>query len=106
MAAGRAVIATAWSGNLDFMDDASVILVPYRLEPVDDPQGLYSGGLWARADTDVAGQALAELIDDPERRARLGVEARSMIQRRLAPSVVAALMREALGPAAESKGSD
>jgi glycosyltransferase involved in cell wall biosynthesis len=100
MAAGKAVIATAWSGNLDFMDEACAVLVPYALRAVEDAQGIYSGGLWAEADTEVAGRALAELIDDPERRARLGAEARAMIQRRLAPSVVAARMRNALGPAA------
>jgi glycosyltransferase involved in cell wall biosynthesis len=106
MAAGKAVIATAWSGNLDFMDDASAVLIPYRLKAVEDQQGVYSGGLWAEADTEAAGQALAKLIDDPERRARLGAEARNMIQRRLAPSVVADLMRGALGLAAASKGHD
>lgn len=104
MAAGKAVVATAWSGNLDFMDDASAVLIPYDLRAVEDRQGIYSGGLWAEADTQAAGQALAELIDDPERRARLGVEARAMIQRRLAPSVVAARMRDALGPAVASEG--
>ncbi len=102
MAAGKAVVATAWSGNLDFMDETCAVLVPYSLRAVDDPQGIYSGGLWAEADTGFAGQALADLIDDSERRARLGAEARTMIQRRLAPSVVAARMREALGPAASN----
>jgi glycosyltransferase involved in cell wall biosynthesis len=106
MAAGKAVIATAWSGNLDFMDDASAVLVPYGLTPVEDQQGVYSGGLWAEADTEAAGRALAELIDDPQRRARLGAEARTMVQRRLAPSVVAAQMRDALGPAAASQSAD
>lgn len=105
MAAGKAVVATAWSGNLDFMDDACAVLVPYGLKPVEDQQGIYSGGLWAEADTEAAGRALAELIDDPERRARLGAEARTMIQRRLAPSVVAAQMRDALGPAAAARNA-
>lgn len=103
MAAGKPVVATAWSGNLDFMDDASAVLVPYALRAVEDPQGIYSGGQWAQADTEAAGQALARLIDDPEHRARLGAAARAMIQDRLAPSVVAATMRDALGPAADPK---
>ena len=103
MAAGRAVVATGWSGNLDFMDDRSAILVPYRLRAVEDDQGLYSGGLWAEADIEFAGLALAELIDSPIRRADLGAKARAMVQRRLSPSVVADLMRKALGAAAVSQ---
>ena len=105
MAAGKAVVATAWSGNLDFMDDDSSVLVPYALKPVEDQQGIYSDGLWAEADTAFAGRALAELIDDPEHRERLGARARAMIQRRLAPSVVAAQMGDALGPAAVSRSA-
>jgi glycosyltransferase involved in cell wall biosynthesis len=100
MAAGKPVIATAWSGNLDFMDGTCAVLVPYRLCDVEDGQGIYKGGQWAEADTEAAGLALARLIDDPERRADLGAQARIAIQRRLAPPVVAARMRDALGPAA------
>jgi glycosyltransferase involved in cell wall biosynthesis len=87
------------------MGEACAVLVPYGLTPVEDEQGIYSGGLWAQADTEAAGRALAELIDDPERRARLGAEARTMIERRLAPSVVAAQMRDALGPAAAARNA-
>ncbi|CAN7315287.1 glycosyltransferase family 4 protein [Caulobacter sp. LjRoot300] len=103
MAAGKAVVATAWSGNLDFMDNDCAVLVPYELRAVEDGQGIYAGGLWAEADTQAAGQALIELIDDPGRRAQLGAKARAMIQRRLAPTVVAARMCDALGPAAAPK---
>jgi glycosyltransferase involved in cell wall biosynthesis len=108
MAAGKAVVATGWSGNLDFMDDGSAVLVPYTLQPVHDPQGLYRGGVWAQADTDAASQALAGLIDNPDRRAALGAKARDMVRRRLALPVVAKLIRDRVedwaAPNAPSQG--
>ena len=40
MAAGTPVIATAYSGNLDFMDETNSFLAPYRLAPVSDPRSI------------------------------------------------------------------
>jgi glycosyltransferase involved in cell wall biosynthesis len=85
MWAGKSVIATGWSGNMDFMDDRSSVLVPYRLQPVEDPQGIYAGALWAEPDVDVAAEALRRLLNDPEARADLGrraaVHARTVFDR-------------------------
>ena len=50
MAAGKAVVATGWSANLDFMTATNSALVDYALEPVQDSQGIYAGGRWADAD--------------------------------------------------------
>lgn len=96
MAAGKAVVATGWSGNLDFMDDHSAVLVRHALVPVEDPQKIYRHGRWAEADVAAAGQDLAALIDDPERRQALGARARAMVTERLALPVVADLMRLAI----------
>jgi glycosyltransferase involved in cell wall biosynthesis len=96
MAAGKAVVATGWSGNLDFMDDETAVLVPYALTPVDDPQGIYRGGLWAQADVEAAGRALAELIDDRDRRETMGRRARAAVRDRLALPIVADILRQAL----------
>jgi glycosyltransferase involved in cell wall biosynthesis len=96
MAAGKAVVATAWSGNLDFMDDQTGVMVPYTLIPVDDPQGIYHGGLWAQADVEAAGRALADLIDDEPRREAMGGRARAFVRDRLALPVVGDMLRLAL----------
>ncbi|KRA65866.1 hypothetical protein ASD79_00865 [Caulobacter sp. Root655] len=96
MAAGKAVVATGWSGNMDFMDENSAILVSYVLTPAQDIQGIYHRGMWAEADVEAAGRALAELIDDRDRREAIGDKARAMVRRHLAPLVVASLMRDAL----------
>lgn len=67
MLAGRPVVATAWSGNLDFMTDDSACLIPARQIPVNDPSELYvAPGLeWADPDIDAAATALRRLRDDP-----------------------------------------
>lgn len=105
MAAGKAVVATGWSGNLDFMDDRTAVLVPYALVPVDDPQGIYRGGLWAQADVETAAQALAELIDDADRREAMGRRAQAAVRDRLATPIVADLMLRFLDGEASSPPS-
>ena len=78
---GRVVVATGWSGNMDFMDEGCAIVVPYTLTPVHDPQGQYGGvdAVWAEADIPAAASALARLRAIPELRAELGAKARRRI---------------------------
>ena len=75
MAAGKAVVATAWSGNLEFMTPDNSALVDYTLVPVSDPQGLYDGGRWAEPDVENAARKLAALIADPAACQALGARA-------------------------------
>ncbi len=71
MALGTPVVATAYSGNLDFMDDDSALLVPVTEIPIG-PGHLYPAeGTWADPDLDVAAAHLRRLRDDPALRARL-----------------------------------
>ncbi len=75
MAAGTPVIATGYSGNLEFMDEDSALLVPYRLVPVGD-NPVYSGrSLWADPDVGAAADAMRSVHADPglsDRLARRG----------------------------------
>ncbi len=79
MLQGKPVIATAWSGNMDFMDETNAVPVPFRLIPVADPRGVYSvpGALWAEPDLDYAAAQLKRLAGDAEARAALGERARA-----------------------------
>lgn len=62
MAYGVPVIATAYSGNLDFMSILNSWPVPYRLVPTVT-SGQYPQGLvWAEADTDAAATAIREVL--------------------------------------------
>ncbi len=70
MLLGRPVVATAWSGNMVFMDAACAALVPYRLVPVADERGTYDlpGALWAEPDIEAAADWLRRLEDAALRR--------------------------------------
>ena len=94
MAAGKVVVATGWSANLDFMSPANSRLVDYTLVPVRDPQGLYDSGRWAEPDIDDATAKLEALIEDSALRAALGARAAADIRAQLNPLT---LGRMALG---------
>ena len=86
MAAGKAVVATGWSGSLDFMAPDNGALVDYTLVPVNDPQGLYDGGRWAEPDVEDAARKLKALIDDPAARRALGTRAAAAVAEGLDPA--------------------
>lgn len=63
---GRPVVATGWSGNLDFMTPETSFLIRHRLVPV--PESAYpqaSGQVWAEADVGEAAAAMIRLGNDP-----------------------------------------
>ena len=87
MAAGVGIIATGWSGNMDFMTPANARLVPVKLVPVRDPAGPYAGydkdhdQVWAEPDVAVAAAALRELTADDSARRDLILAAKSDIRK-------------------------
>ena len=97
MALGKAVVATGWSANLDFMTPDNGALVDYTLVPVEDSQGLYRGGRWAEADIQDAAAKLKALIDDPARRRALGARAARDVAVALDPLVIGRTARAWLG---------
>ena len=83
MALGVPVLATAYSGNLDFMTPSDSRLVGYKLVPVADtsigsydPRVTGDGQMWAEPDVDDAARGMLELLD-AEHRARLARAARA-----------------------------
>jgi glycosyltransferase involved in cell wall biosynthesis len=101
MLLGRPVVATGWSGNMDFMDADSARLVGYRLVPARDPRGVFEapGAVWAEPDLGEAVAALRRLADDPGARAALGARGREAAEARLGLGPLAeALDAIGLGP--------
>lgn len=75
MAHGIPVVATGWSGNLEFMDPSNSRLVPYRLIPVEDTSAVYGSSVWAAPDLDAAARALRDLASDSGEYDRLAAAA-------------------------------
>lgn len=93
MAYGLPVIATGYSGPVDFLDDSCGVTIPYTLVPV--ASGAYpksDGARWAEPDIAKAAGAMVELARDTDLRARLGAAARDRVVRQLSPESVGRAM--------------
>lgn len=85
MSAGVPVIATRWSGNLEFQDDNNSWLIEVdRLAEVgaDMEFGFYKGQRWAEPSLDSFVKLLRKSLEDPEERATKARRARSDIEKK------------------------
>ena len=92
MLLGKPVIATGWSGNMEFMDETNSLVVPCRLIPAHDPRGVYElpGAMWAEPDIGAASAMLTRLADDPALREVLGTRAKAAAAEKLGVAPLAA----------------
>jgi len=113
MALGKPVVATGYSGNMEFMDEAVSVVVPYSmidLQPGDYP--FAEGQKWADPDVAFAADALARLAADPSAARALGEKGRQRIEERLANAVCGERMASRLAAierdvyAAQPSGGD
>ena len=87
MALGKPVVATGWSGNMAFMNQANACLVGYRLVPVSGSLTAYSPGFlrkdvcWADPDLAEAAAWMRALAGDPVLRETIGRRATEDIER-------------------------
>lgn len=79
MADGIPVVATGWSGNLDFMSSADSRLVPYELVAVNDTSGIYGNSSWAEPELEQAALFLRRLAYEPDHYAQIATSARRRI---------------------------
>ena len=84
MCAGYPVVATGWSGNMDYMTGENSFPVRYRLVEVDDPQMLYHAreGPWADPDCEHAAEIFLRLSEDRTLAAAVGAVARKSAMER------------------------
>jgi glycosyltransferase involved in cell wall biosynthesis len=97
MSLGKPVIATAYSGNMDFMTAENSFLVPYRLVPLERDYGPYMrGAVWADPDLDETARLMRLVLEHPEEGVTRGETARAQIVRERHPSVTGAAVRDRL----------
>ncbi len=97
MALGKAVMATAWSGNVDYMQPGNSIGIDYTLVTISEDCGPYKKGqTWAEPDEAHATRAMQQLASDPALSRQLGEAARATIAAQFSPLPVGILMRKRL----------
>lgn len=94
MALGKPVIATGYSGNLEFMNDANSYLVPCDL--VEVPPSWWAsapGAVWAEPDVDAAARLMRRVWEDAGESRALGERARDELLERFSPLRTAAFVK-------------
>lgn len=108
MAIGKPVVATAYSGNCDFMTARNSCPVGYRLRPVTASDHEYQPGLrdvylegavWAEPDIAQTAQWMRLLAENSEIRRRIGVQAARTMREGFSESAVGRLAEERLDKA-------
>lgn len=97
MLQSKPVIATGWSGNLDFMNTDNACLISYELVPAHDPQTTYNrhDQLWAEPNIAEAASSLRHLRDNPAFGYALGQRAKASITRQLSSTAYASHLKKA-----------
>ena len=83
---GKPVVATNWSGTVEFMRPDNSLPVNYRLVRIERDIGVYRAGqVWADADVEHAAWLMRQVMDDDELRARISREAMRTIRDDFSP---------------------
>lgn len=83
---GKPVIATGYSGNMDFMNARNSFPVRYDLVEIDSDRGPYKkGNIWAEPDIDHAAELMRAVYEDRGMARRAGEAASADIRRDFSP---------------------
>jgi glycosyltransferase involved in cell wall biosynthesis len=98
MRMGKATIATAYSGNMDFMTPENSCLVGYTLVEArrGESYNFEQSSVWADADVEQAARHMAKLAADPDLARRLGAAAQRDVAERHSPRTIGERYRERL----------
>jgi GT2 family glycosyltransferase/glycosyltransferase involved in cell wall biosynthesis len=97
MALGKPVVATQYSGNLDFMTPENSFLVPYELVEIQKDIGYYSKGcIWADPELDRAARLMRYVFENRDVAAAVGRRAREDVLSKLHPRVVGGIIKDRL----------
>ena len=88
MALGKPAIATAYSGNMDFTNEANAYLVQFDLTELQEDFSVYpKGSVWAEPRMDEAVAQMRSVAFDGAGRERTALTAQEFIGRHFAPGV-------------------
>ena len=100
MALGKPVVATGYSGNLEFMNDDVAFLVSSTLVPIGAGVDPYpADARWADPDLEHAAVLMRTIFDDRARAAEVGRRAADLIRSRWSASTVGPRLAELVGQA-------
>lgn len=78
---GKPVIATNWSGNVDFMDESNSCLVDFTLKNISENYGPYtSNQQWAEPIINQATDFMKKLVDNKEYAKKIGTLGKNTIE--------------------------
>jgi len=90
---GKPVIATGWSGNMEFMDEENSLLVRFRMTEITKDAGPYKKGqVWADPDLNHAAELMRRIVSDEEIAKLIRVRAESKIKTDFSPERIGRLM--------------
>lgn len=98
MQLGRPVIATAYSGNMDFCTPENSYLVDYDLVPVqyDEYPAVERGSVWADPDISSAAAAMREVVSNRDEAAKKGARAAQFVRGNFSIQAISARYRNRL----------
>ena len=89
MSIGKPVIATGYSGNMDFMTTENSLLIDCDVMPIKEDHGPYfKGTVWADPDIDHAATLMKRITQSPDLASELGRRAAADIAVQLAPDTI------------------
>jgi len=95
MVLGKPVIATGYSGNLDFMNEENSYLVPWNLSEVPPGCDPYpAGDHWAEPDLAVAATLMRRVVEDPDKAAAVSSRGEESISKTHAFATAVPFVRE------------
>jgi glycosyltransferase involved in cell wall biosynthesis len=101
MAYGKPVIATNYSGNLQFMDHENSYLVDFEEVEVAVPEGPFQrGSVWAEANVEQAAMFMRDIYSDIEAARIIGDRARRDVRRQLSYEAISEIAHKALSQGA------
>jgi glycosyltransferase involved in cell wall biosynthesis len=94
---GKPVIATGWSGNMDFMNSGNSCPVAFDLVTLDRAHGPYAAGQqWAEPDVGDAARHMRRIVEDDAHRAQIGARAMHTIRTHFSPAAAGTRYRKRL----------